>query len=167
METLQPHLVLWIFGPWDSYSFVADGKLLQAGTREWNDHFLAGLERDLDLFTADGAKFMLLTYPFYRPPQWSLLPNGDELEEEAQGRIETVNDLYRQFAAAHADKVMLVDMNDFVCPEGKFTDIVIDGVRLREDGGHFTEAGSLVVARWLVPQIVEAAGRGAPLANGP
>jgi len=167
LETLQPHIVLWIFGPWDSYSFVADGKLLQAGTQEWNDYFLAGLQRDLDLFTADGARFMLLTYPFYRPPQWSLLPNGDELEQEAQGRIETVNDLYRRFAAEHADKVMLVDMNDFVCPQGKFTDIVIDGIRLREDGGHFTEAGSLVVARWLVPQIVEAAGGGAPLANRP
>jgi len=166
LVTLRPDIVLWIFGPWDSYSFVAGGKLLQAGTQEWNDYFLAGLQRDLVLFSADGAKFILLTYPFYRPPQWSLLPNGDDLEREAQGRIETVNGLYRRFAAAHPDEVMLVDMNDFVCPQGKFTDIVIDGIRLREDGGHFTEAGSFVVARWLVPQIVEAARETPPLASG-
>jgi lysophospholipase L1-like esterase len=118
-------------------------------------------------FSAGGAKFMLVTYPFYRPPQWSLLPNGDELEQEARGRIETVNELYRRFAAEHPDKVILADMNDFVCPEGKFTDIVIDGVRLRQDGGHFTEAGSLVVALWLVPQIMEVADKDAPLANRP
>jgi lysophospholipase L1-like esterase len=49
-------------------------------------------------------------------------------------------------------------MNGFVCPEGKFTDIVIDGVKLRWDGGHFTEAGSVPVARWLLPQIAAAAG---------
>jgi peptidoglycan/LPS O-acetylase OafA/YrhL len=167
LAAYKPDVVLWIFGPWDSYSFVANGTLLQAGTQEWDDYFLAGLQRDLDLFSADGAKFMLVTYPFYRPPQWSLLANGDELEQEAQGRIETVNELYQRFAAEHPDKVILADMNDFVCPEGKFTDTVIDGVRLRQDGGHFTEAGSLVVALWLVPQIMEVADKDAPLANRP
>jgi len=158
LATLRPDVVLWVFGPWDSYSFVADGELLEAGTQEWKDYFLAGLEKDLDLFSADGARFMLLTYPYYAPPLWSALPNGDELEREAQQRIATVNDLYRRFAAQHPDKVILTDMNGFVCPEGKFTDIVIDGVKLRWDGGHFTEAGSVPVARWLLPQIVEAAG---------
>ena len=60
---------------------------------------------------------------------------------------------------ASGQGLLLADMNHFVCPEGKFTDISIDGVRLREDGGHFTEAGSVPVARWLVPQIIDAGAR--------
>jgi peptidoglycan/LPS O-acetylase OafA/YrhL len=167
LASYQPDIVIWVFGPWDSYSFVANGELMQTGTQEWDDYFLAGLQKDLHLFTADGARFILVTYPFCRPPQWSLLPNGDDLEREAQGRIETVNRLYRRFAAEHPDKVVLADMNRFVCPEGKFTDISIDGVRLRQDGGHFTEAGSVPVARWLVPQIVEAAHDSSALAGVP
>jgi hypothetical protein len=71
--------------------------------------------------------------------------------------MDDLNAVYRGFAAEHPGQVFLVDLNGFADPEGKYTDLYIDGVRMREDGVHFTTQGSYVVARWLVPQIVAAA----------
>lgn len=50
--------------------------------------------------------------------------------------------------------MFLADLNAFADPEGKYTDLYIDGVRMREDGVHFTTEASYIVGRWLAPQIV-------------
>ena len=93
-----------------------------------------------------------------------LISDAAQREREAEDlrRITILNDLYRQFAAEHPEKVTLVDLNGFACPEGTYTDLVVDGVKMREDGIHFTPKSSYVVARWLVPRIVDAALRTGP-----
>ena len=48
-------------------------------------------------------------------------------------------------------------------PRGKYTDS-IDGVQVRDDGVHFTRDGSVLVDKWLAPQL-EAAAKGAPPAD--
>jgi hypothetical protein len=73
-------------------------------------------------------------------------------EQDAHWRDDQLNALYRQFAEGHPDKVGIVDLNGFICPNGKYTD-VLNGVKMREDGVHFTTESSYIVARWLVPQI--------------
>ncbi len=84
------------------------------------------------------------------------------MEQETYRRINALNDLYRRFAAAHPDEVTLIDLNHFACPEDRFTDVVINGVKMRDDGLHFTPQGSTVVANWLAPQLLQIvrAGRG-------
>lgn len=71
--------------------------------------------------------------------------------------MDDLNAIYRQFAAEHPGQVFLVDLNAFADPEGKFTDLYIDGVQMRQDGIHFTTQASYIVARWLMPQILAAA----------
>ena len=81
-------------------------------------------------------------------------PDADEHERDDRRRIDILNEIYQEFTAEHPDQAALVDLNGFACPDGRFTDLSIDGVRMREDGIHFTPKSSYVVSRWLVPQIV-------------
>ena len=69
--------------------------------------------------------------------------------------VEPLNDLYREFAQQYPDRVSIIDLNGFMCPDGEYSDLTIDGVKIRSDGVHFTEDGAAIVARWLGPQIEE------------
>ena len=82
---------------------------------------------------------------------------GVKAEADANRGVGYLNGLYRRFAAEHPDNVSLIDFDSYICPEGKFTDLVVDGVRMREDGTHFTPESSYIAARWLVPRVLEVA----------
>jgi len=157
VEAFRPDVVVWLFGGADNLDHLVDGRMLEAGTPESNALILDALERQLDTLTSRGATLVLLTFPYSKPAQWVLESDADEHERDDRRRIGILNDLYRRFAERHPDKVTLIDFNSFVCPDGRFTDLVVDGVRMREDGIHFTPKSSCAVARWLVPQIVDAA----------
>ena len=166
MDAFKPDVVLMVFGGWDELDHLVNGRTLVAGTPEWDAFVLDGLQKQFELLTSQGAKLALATFPCTKPVLWELDPKIDELEAETLWREGELNGLYRQFAEQHPDKVSLIDLNSFVCPEGKFTDLVIDGVRMREDGVHFTSNSSYVVADWLAPQIAQMA-TGAPIPLGP
>ena len=123
---------------------------------------LDGLNKQFDVLTSQGARLVLLTVPCARSVLWALSPDAAEREQDTFRRVAALNGLYRQFAERHPDKVTLVDLNGFACPEGKFTDLVINGVKMREDGVHFTANSSYIVARWLAPQIAAAAAQSRP-----
>jgi hypothetical protein len=55
----------------------------------------------------------------------------------------------------------MIDLNKFVSPQGRFTD-QLNGQLIRGDGVHFTQAGSVMVVDWLVPQLKEVAKGGDP-----
>jgi len=157
VNDFEPDVVLMAFGVWDSEDIqTSNGKLL-AGTPEWNAYVHDGLEMRFATLTSQGAKLMLATFPYVSPGLWSLTSNGQQTIDDSARRMDDLNAVYRGFAAEHPGQVFLVDLNGFADPEGKYTDLYIDGVRMREDGVHFTTQGSYVVARWLVPQIVAAA----------
>ena len=167
LTDFNPDIVLMVFGAWDSEDRVVGGETLVAGSPEWTDFLSQSLEQKFEMLTAGGAKLMLATFPYTRPWVWSTLPNGDELEQSTRSREAALNDIYRKFAAQHPDKVVLVDLNAFASPGGKWSDLYIDGVRMSDDGVHFSTGGSTIVARWLAPQIVAAAGRTAQQAASP
>ena len=152
VESFQPDVVVWMFGIWDSYDFRVNGQMVEPGSPEWGAYVLGALDGNLRTFTATGAKLMLVTSPFPYPLYWLTLPNGDELERDENKRITDLNELYRQFAAQYPDKVILLDLNGFVCPEHKAAS-VLEGVKITEDGTHFNQAGSFLVAEWMLPQI--------------
>ena len=162
LEAFQPDVVVAVFGG-DMFDRPVNGSLLEAGTPEWEAYVLDGLQRQLDVLSSQGAKLVLATYPCSKSVLWALLSDGAEREQDAYRRTTELNEVYRKFAARNPDRVVLVDLNLLSCPEGRFTDLVIDGVRMREDGVHFTPAGSVVVARWLAPQIAAVAARERPL----
>jgi hypothetical protein len=167
VDAFKPDVVVWLFGFWDGLDHLVNGRTLVAGTPEWDAFVLDGLQKQFELLTSQGAKLALLTWPYAKPPDWALLPNGADLEQDSLRRVTELNGLYRQFAEQHPDKVTLIDLNSFICPEGKFTDIVLDGVKMREDGVHFTPESSYIVADWLAPQLADVARKGAATEPGP
>ena len=154
VAAFKPDVVLMAFGVWDSEDLQTSNGKLEAGSPEWNAYVTGGLERRLDMFSAHGAKMVLATFPYVEPGLWDITPNGDQITRDSARHMDALNDVYRSFAAAHPSQVFLVDLNAFACPEGKYTDLYVSGVRMREDGVHFTTDGSYIVARWLVPQVV-------------
>jgi peptidoglycan/LPS O-acetylase OafA/YrhL len=162
VDAFQPDVVVMLFGGADSRDYFVNGRTLEIGTPEWDAYVLAGLQQQLDVLTSQGAKLALLTFPYSRLVPWALLPDAAEREQDDFRRITELNKVYRQFAERHPDKVTLVNLNGFACPEGRFTDLVINGVKMREDGLHFTPNSSYVVARWLAPQIAAAAADSGP-----
>jgi len=157
VSAFDPDVVVMVFGAMDSLDRLVGGIALKTGTPEWDAYVSDGLEKQIDLLSAKGARVALLTFPCSKPVAWGFLPDPNKYVEETFWRINELNALLRRFAEEHPDKVTLVDLNRYACPEGRFSDVVIGGVKLREDGLHFSPEGSSVVARWLAPQLVEIA----------
>lgn len=162
VEAFHPDVVVMLFGGWDSGDLIVNDRTLETGSPEWVAYFLSGLEKQMDVLTSQGAKLVLVTFPYSRPAQYALLPDASEREQDDYRRVTELNKRYRQFAEQHPDKVTLVNLNGFASPEGKFTDLVIKGVKMREDGRHFTPNSSYIVADWLAPQIAAAAADSGP-----
>jgi len=154
VSDFRPDVVLMAFGVWDSEDIQTSGGKLPAGSPEWNAYVRAGLEKQFATLTSQGAKILLTTFPYVRPGLWDLLSNGQQIADDSARHMDDLNAVYRSFAAAHPGQVFLADLNAFADPQGKYTDLYLDGVRMREDGVHFTTQASYVVARWLVPQIL-------------
>ncbi len=154
MDTFRPDVVVMLFGPWDTLDLKVGGRVLEVGSPEWQAYALEELSHTVDVLSARGAKVMLLTSPCFKPRDLGL--DAEARVQLNPERVGELNDLYREFARQHADQVAITDLNGFVCPEGEYTDLTIDGVRLREDGAHFTPEGADLVARWLAPQIIAA-----------
>jgi peptidoglycan/LPS O-acetylase OafA/YrhL len=156
VDAFQPDVVVFLFGPWDTLDLKVEGRLLEAGTPEWQAYALGELSHSVDVLSARGAEVMLLTSPCFKPPNLGLDAAVYDLLVNPQ-RLDELNGVYWEFARQHEDQIVVADLNRLVCPEGEDTDVTIDGVRLREDGVHFTPEGADLVARWLAPQIIAAA----------
>ena len=157
VDAFRPDVIVMVFGALDSLDRFVDGEKLEAGTPEWEAYVSDGLAKQVEAFSSRGSKVALLTFPCSKPVAWAFLPDPAKNEEDTLRRINELNGVYRRFAEQHPDKVTLIDLNRFACPENRFSDLVVDGVRMREDGLHFSPQGSSVVARWLAPQLVDIA----------
>ncbi len=156
----RPSIIVW--GSTEEHnSIVADtpsgSKVLVAGSQQWRSVMLHRMNDRVDQFLATGAKVILLL----EPPQ--VHPNG------AMGPVDStdidyehMNALLTAVAARHPGKVGVVDLEARVCPSGPPCPFAVDGIgstvatekqAIRPDFLHYLPAGSLWVARWLVPQI--------------
>ena len=162
VDAFRPDIVLFVFGGMDTNDRLANGVMLKTDTPEWDAYVLDGLEKQLDILTSQGARLMLATFPCVRPALWSLDSDADRKEADALWRVNSLNEVYREFAAKHLDRVVIADLYQFTCPEGKYEDLEVGGIRLRDDGIHYTKMGSIEAANWLVPQI-----EGAVAVSGP
>ncbi len=154
----QPDMVLMIFGGWDYPDHIVNGVTLRTGTPEWKNYVVDHIQDVLDKVVPPNAKLIILTWPYPRPNLWLMLSDGGaRAEADARWRDDQLNALYRQFAEANPTRVSLIDLASFICPNGKFEDLYMNGVRMRYDGVHFTPEASYIVANWLAPQIAAAA----------
>ena len=107
---------------------------------EGSDCFRSSDKTELDSgCRASGAKVVVSTevYPRY------LFADSDH-ETDCENRS------LRRAAAASA--VQLVDLQSYICPNGKCRDKQ-DGATLRPDGEHYDGRGGKIVAQWLLDQV--------------
>jgi peptidoglycan/LPS O-acetylase OafA/YrhL len=144
-----PNIVLWA-SSWERTSLVVGtGKhqhILTPGSAQWYSVLEKRMQARVRQLTASGATVVMVTQPpFYESGHPAHPTSQDE-------GFERLNSFLTQFAA-DTPHVRVVDLATRVCPSGPPCPLVVDGIWVRGDGTHYTAAGSLWVARWLMPQL--------------
>jgi hypothetical protein len=142
--------VLWL-STWETSDRIVDGRLYRFGTKAGDRVVLEGLERSRQLVTANGARLVLLTNaPRAETSETQVHDPEDDRE------ILHLNELFREFAAAHPESVTVVDFASIVCPDGPPCPEQVEGVTLRSrDGSHFDGEGP----GWVAPRLLDAVTR--------
>jgi lysophospholipase L1-like esterase len=78
---------------------------------------------------------------------------SNAVDDASYARLDTI---LGQFAQLNSTDVTVVDLSRHVCPTGPPCPELVDGLRLRPDGRHFTPAAASIEAQWLMPRIVAA-----------
>jgi peptidoglycan/LPS O-acetylase OafA/YrhL len=146
----RPDVVAVLSGTWDSYDIVVDGQRLDVGTPAHDQWFGRQLDLLVAQFSVTGARVVFLTAPCNERAEGL---GGGGLPENDEKRIDHLNDLYRQAAERSPDQAGVVDLHGLVCPGGRYAEEV-DGVPMRSDGVHFTDAAAGYIRDWLYPRLL-------------
>ena len=146
----QPHVVLLVVGRWEVMDRTFEGAFTHIGQRAYDRYLTAELDRAVDVLTATGARLALATAPYYRRGE---RPDGGIWPEDEEPRVDRFNELVRAVAADHPGIVTVVDLNAKTTSTPGRYERSVDGIRLRTDGVHFTQAAGRFLAPWLLPQL--------------
>ncbi|CAA9239923.1 MAG: hypothetical protein AVDCRST_MAG20-1679 [uncultured Acidimicrobiales bacterium] len=147
----DPQVSVVMVGAWEVVDREVDGEVLRVGTAAYRRYLLDRLDEGLDILTRGGHHpVALLGVPCYGRSRTAVDPRLDDARSD-DGRTAWVDAVFRE-AAARAGAVTFVDLAAYLCPAGRFVD-EREGVRMREDGVHFTAEGGRLVWRWLAPQL--------------
>jgi hypothetical protein len=134
--TMQPDVVVALWGPWEVYDHVDGGRVLRSGTDEFAAAYQRALAASIDetVSVAPAARFALLTVPCMEERTAWL--GGADSPRNDPARLAWVNDLTAEVADRYGDRARLVDLGPLLCPGGR-TVTERDGMTVRSDGVHF------------------------------
>jgi hypothetical protein len=159
----HPNVVALLAGRWE----VLDREYQGKWTNILHPAFAAYVKRQLELASAlvnsAGTRLVFLTAPCTNE---GVQPDGAPWPEENPARLAAYNKLLREVAAEHPAVDSVANLGTAACPGGRYT-TTKDGVTIRtvDDGIHFSPEGGVVLAPYVMPQIV-AAGRAQAMASG-
>jgi hypothetical protein len=146
----DPEVAVVLNDTWVLQDLRIDGKELPFGSAASDRFLLRQLDRGVHALLSATPKVVLLTTPYNNKDPSTPYGIGEENDTR---RVDHFNDLLRRTAEKFADEgVTLIDLNAFVSPDHRYTNVV-QGVELRADGVHFVGAGAQLVARWLLLQL--------------
>jgi hypothetical protein len=154
VHTQRPRYVLLVTGLFETLDFhVAGGPRVVAGTPAYARIYAATLQRDIDDLTSTGATLIIPTVPCMSPGY--LTP--EQIEELASNpaRRAVEDDLLRSVAARKENRgrVVVPDLDSFVCPHGTYERALGSVADARPDGMHFAPAAADLVASWLLREV--------------
>ncbi|HTD50354.1 MAG TPA: SGNH hydrolase domain-containing protein, partial [Acidimicrobiia bacterium] len=150
---LRPDVVVWM-SIWEKADVVVGNQTLVSGTPAADAEMLHRMDAELARLTGYGAKVVVVTEAAPAPNDAQGVGNSSNAVDDASyARLDTI---LGQFAQLNSANVTVVDLARQVCPTGPPCPEVVNGLRLRPDGRHFTPAAASVEARWLIPRIVDA-----------
>ena len=145
-----PNVVVWS-SSWERSSLVvgqgADQKVLKQGSPQWYAVLTKRISQRLKEFTATGATVDLLTQAPFVP-----LGAHPALSTPSDEDFARLNALMTSIAS-RTPHVNVVGLANHICPSGPPCPLIVDSVWVRGDGAHYTDEGSLWVARWLTPKL--------------
>lgn len=152
----RAQVVLWSLGGWDVFDHVIDGKIVKEESPAYARYFRGRLDAGLKALGGQ-VQVLIPNVPCYHQP--SYVVDGQDIAPTRNDpkRAAALNHILRAFAAAHPKRVHIFDVASHVCPGGKFTPR-LDGVKVREDGVHYTAAGAKLFWAWIMPTVDRLAG---------
>ncbi len=144
-EAFEPDVAILMVGTAESFDRVIDGEILKIGTPEHRAYLVGQLEQARAALTGGEARLLLTTAPC------SVLPDG-----KPDPGLTWVNEVWADYAADHADKVTLADLDEFICPDGQ-PGVTPEGDVILE-GREFTRAGAAAVWAWIAAESAAAVG---------
>ena len=163
MSVNRPNVVAFLAGRWEVVNREYRGKW----TNILNPTFAAYVKHQLELASnlvnANGVHMVFLTAPCTDEGEQ---PDGAPWPEENPARLAVYNKLVREVAAEHPLTDSVADLNAAACPGGHYS-ATKGGVTIRtvDDGIHFTPAGGVLLAPYVMPEIV-ASGRAQATKSG-
>jgi hypothetical protein len=148
-ENLTPDLVVWL-STWELANRREGGENLEFGTPEHDAALYAAMEDAAERLTSRGAKLIVV------PPVPRAATDLAPAEDDDDGRYAHYAALIERLARAHPDTVGVVELGAVICPDGPPCPEEIEGLRLRPDGGHFTETTSPWVGARVMPMLLDA-----------
>ncbi len=147
---LHPQIIVFSAVVSDTYDRYVNGRLVEFGTPEFDQMYLDALERTLTPLISEVPQVVLLDQAL---PFTVYEPNGRPAEN---WRVLHMGELYRRYAATHAH-TSVVDLKPIVCPTDPCPNQTPDGDTIRNDGLHYTVAGTQYIAPALTEAIITAA----------
>jgi peptidoglycan/LPS O-acetylase OafA/YrhL len=153
IERWNPEASLVLVWGWELYDrmvpAVDGGRTeLKVGTPEWREWFSTWVQRAVEVLNKRGGWVVILTLPCIDLD--ADIQKHPVYEAADPRRVDAVNSVLRDVATRNKNagrKVELLDLNTYLCPDGRHYEVVKNGVRITEDGEHFTIQGSEYI--WL------------------
>jgi hypothetical protein len=144
---VQPQLVVWM-SAWESVDRrLADGTIVRFGTPDGNKRLMELIDEAAQRLTAGGARLVIVANA---PP-----PPENKDKHDATVNLPILNDLLREYAHEHPEKVFVAEMAEILCGE-QICPSVVEGYTPRPDGVHFDDtAGGRWVSDQLIPMLLQ------------
>jgi hypothetical protein len=155
----DPDIVVVLTSLWDLEPRRLDGwsSFLEPGDPDFDEYLVEEFAEAADTFSAGGATVV-----------WALAPcievrtapgQTDSVGDANNPRIQHLNDaILPAVAEERPDTVVLFDLDDILCPGGRYAE-EIDGISpIRTDGVHFSVDGSLWFAATHGPELLRLGG---------
>jgi hypothetical protein len=159
----HPNVVALLAGRWEVLNREYQGRWTNILHPAFAAYVKGQLELASSIVNAAGARLVFLTAPCTNE---GVQPDGAPWPEESPARLAAYNKLLTEVAAAHPRTDSVANLGTAACPRGRYSTTKA-GVTIRtvDDGIHFSPEGGVVLAPYVMPQIV-AAGRAQASASG-
>ena len=153
MHAQEPQIVVLIIGAWEVFDHEVGGSDLTVGSPRYATYLTSRLERVRRLTASNGAMLVIPNVPCFGEESSAIAGHDLAPIRDNPERVKIVNQIIATFVTAHPTDVRSVDLAGRLCPGGSYPD-TIDGVDVRYDGVHFSEAGAAKTWRWLIPRLL-------------
>ena len=137
---------------WVLFDPVVDGKVLKFGSSEWAAYMSSVYDTYRIPLQAHSKRLVLMNQPCYRVFDDGVQTHPRIINDDA--RVKVYNQFVADYARSH--NLAVIDTFNWLCGPGKDPEI-IEGMKTRFDGLHYTYEGAQFVWSWLAPQLRELA----------